>query len=378
MKAAILEDIQKLSIRDVPDPVPGPREVVLRVRATGICATDFHLFLGLSHYMFDRRGRKIPLREHPLILGHEFTGEVVEGGAEVNDLRPGDRVVCDQGRNCRSQGRWPVCDYCASGDSHQCLHYEELGITGPPGAMAEFISVPAVNCLKTSCQAPADHLALVEPLGCVLHACNRLERAGARFTLGGEERIRNILICGAGPAGLFFLQYLRRVRKFEGLVLVSDFREKALERVERFGGIPLPLAGADLAKHVEDLTDGGRVHLLIEACGDASVFEQIPKVLRKQGTILIFGNGHHGGDFGLLSNILFLEPTLVAACGASGGLGADGRPCVFSKALELVCSQTIQVAPYITHRYETLESVRLAFEADRLRSDYYKGVLKLV
>jgi L-iditol 2-dehydrogenase len=108
------------------------------------------------------------------------------------------------------------------------------------------------------------------------------------------------------------------------------------------------------------------------------VFEQIPKVLRKQGTVVIFGNGHHGGDFGLLSNILFLEPMLVAACGASGGFDADGRPRTFRKALELICSGTIQVAPYITHRYETLESVRQAFEEDHRRADYFKGVLKLV
>ena len=377
MKAAILEDIQKLAIRQVPDPVVGPHEVVLQVQTTGICATDFHLFMGFSHYMFDKLGRKISLRERPLILGHEFVGDVVETGMEVSNLHTGDCVVCDQGRNCRSQGRSPLCPYCVSGDSHQCLYYEEHGITGPPGAMAEFICVPAVNCVKATDATPSEHLALVEPLGCVLHACNRLERACARFSLGGREGIRNILICGAGPAGLFFLQYLRQVKKFEGPVLVSDFRENTLERVKQFKGTPLPLAGEDLAERVEELTGGERIHLLIEACGSAAVFEQIPKVLRKQGTVLIFGNGHQGGDFGLLSNILFLEPTLVAACGASGGFDADGRPHIFRRALELICSGTIQVAPYITHRYESFESVRQAFEKDYRRPEYFKGVLNL-
>jgi threonine dehydrogenase-like Zn-dependent dehydrogenase len=377
MKAAVLEDVRKLVVRQVPDPAVGPHEVVLRVRGAGICATDFHLYLGLSHYMFDETGRKTPLREHPLILGHEFAGDIVEVGREVSDLRRGDRVVCDQGRNCHSQGRFPLCPYCASGDSHQCLHYEEHGITGRPGAMAEFICIPAVNCVKAAEAIPFDHLALVEPLGCVLHACDRMERAGARFSLGGEDRIQNVLICGAGPAGLFFLQYLRQVRKFDGLVLVSDLRESTFERVEQFKGTPLPLTGEDLTKQVDELTHGERIHLLIEACGSAAVFEQVPKVLRKQGTAVIFGNGHHGGDFGLLSNILFLEPTLVAACGASGGFDTDGRPRVFRKALDLISSETIQVAPYITHRYTTLESVPQAFEVDRERADYFKGVLQL-
>jgi threonine dehydrogenase-like Zn-dependent dehydrogenase len=377
MKAAVLEDIQKLVIRQVPDPVVGPREAVLRVRSTGICATDFHLFMGFSHYMFDKLGRKISLREHPLILGHEFVGDVVATGTEVSNLRPGDRVVCDQGRNCRSQGRSSLCPYCVSGDSHQCLYYEEHGITGPPGAMADFICVPAVNCVKATDTTPSEYLALVEPLECVLHACNRMERACARFSLGGGERVRNILICGAGPAGLFFLQFLRQVRKFEGLVLVSDFRESTLERVKQFKGTPLPLTGEDLAERVDELTHGERIHLLIEASGSAAVFEQIPKVLRKRGTVLIFGNGHQGGDFGLLSNILFLEPMLVAACGASGGFDGDGRPQIFRKALELICSGTIQVAPYITNRYESFERVRQAFEEDHRRPEYFKGVLKL-
>lgn len=378
MKAAVLEDVQQLRICQVPDPQPGPQDVVLRVQAVGVCATDFHLFLGLSHYMFDAKGRRIPLTEHPLILGHEFTGEVVEIGAEVRDLAPGDRVVCDQGLNCRSQGRWPVCSYCASGDSHQCLYYQERGITGLPGGMAEFISMPAVNCLRVPEETSPEQAALVEPLGCVLHSCAKVEGARARFAFGSAEPIRNVLICGAGPAGLLFLQYLRKVKDFDGFVLVSDIRDSSLEFVKTFGGVPLNVKREDPVAMVEELTDGERIDLLIEACGSADVFEQIPKVLKKQGTVLIYGNGHKGGDFGLLSNILFLEPTLIAAVGASGGFDPDGRPQTHRRALELISSGRIQVSPIITHRYGALEEIHHAFEEDRRREDYVKGVLKLV
>ena len=133
MKAAVLEGVEKMVVRKVPDPAPLPNEVLLRVKAVGVCGTDLHLFRGHGNYHLDSRGRPIPLEEQPQILGHEFSGEVVEAGREVKDLRPGDRVLCDQGRNCHSQGKSPLCVYCRSGDSHQCEFYAEHGITGLPG-----------------------------------------------------------------------------------------------------------------------------------------------------------------------------------------------------------------------------------------------------
>ena len=206
MKAAVLEDVEKLVVRQVPDPELAPREVLIRVRAVGVCGTDLHLFRGHGNYNLDPRGRIIPLAEQPQILGHEFSGEIVEVGREVRDLKNGDRVLCDQGRNCISQQRSPLCSYCATGDSHQCEYYGEHGITGLPGALAEYIAMPAVNCIKLPDDMPIELGALVEPLGCVLHSGHRVERADQRYTFDGAERIKNVLICGAGPAGLLFLQ----------------------------------------------------------------------------------------------------------------------------------------------------------------------------
>src|SRR5579864_8634130 len=120
MKAAVLEDVGKMVVGKVPDPDLSPSEVLIKVRAVGVCGTDLHLFRGQGNYNLDARGRVIPLTEQPQILGHEFSGEVIETGREVKDLKVGDRVLCDQGRNCFSQGRWPLCSYCATGDSHQC------------------------------------------------------------------------------------------------------------------------------------------------------------------------------------------------------------------------------------------------------------------
>ncbi|HEV2247660.1 MAG TPA: zinc-binding dehydrogenase, partial [Terriglobia bacterium] len=198
-----------------------------------------------------------------------------------------------------------------------------------------------------------------------------------RYTLEGDERIKNILICGAGPAGIYFLQYLRNVLHFEGLVLVSDVREINLELVGKFGGTPINVAQVDLRKAVLDLTSGEMIHYLIDACGNSAIFEQMPGLIRKQATVLLYGHGHQGRDISLLANILFLEPVMVAAVGASGGFDPDGRPATYRRARELVNSRTIHALPLVTHRYRSLEEVPRAFGNDIQREDYIKGILAL-
>lgn len=377
MKALVLQDVEKLVVRDVPKPPLASTEVMLRVKAVGVCGTDLHIYKGHGNYNLDAQGRRVPFSEQPQILGHEFSGEIVEVGREVKDLKEGDRVLCDQGLNCISQGREPLCSYCATGNSHQCEHYSEHGITGLQGALAEYIAMPPANCLVLPAEMSMELGALVEPVGCVLHAMERAGQANARYTFDGDERIKNVLICGAGPAGLYFLQYLRNVVGFEGLILVSDIREKNLDLVRKFGGTPINVEKQDLRQVAQDLTHGEKIHFLIEACGHPVIFEQMPSLIRKQATVLLYGHGHKGRDIGLLANILFMEPIFVAPVGASGGFDPDGHPTTYRRARELVNSGTIQVAPLVTHRYRSLETIRHAFEQDFARQDYIKGVLTM-
>src|SRR5579859_268643 len=377
MKAAVLEDVGKMVVEKVPDPVLSPSEVLIQVRAVGVCGTDLHLFRGQGNYNLDARGHIIPLTEQPQILGHEFSGEVIETGQDVKDLKVGDRVLCDQGRNCFSQGRWSLCSYCASGDSHQCEFYREHGITGLPGALAEFIAIPAVNCMKLPDDVPAEIGALVEPLGCIVHSSARVDRADARYTFDGPSQIQNVLISGAGPAGLLFLQYLRNVKSFQGLVLISDLRQKNLDLAREFGGTPINVVEENLVEAVREKTHGERIHYLIESCGNSIIFEQIPGLIRKQATVLLYGHGHKGRDIGLWGNILFLEPTLVASVGASGGFDSDRRPATYRRALEMVSAGKIKVRQFVTHRYNALEEIHNAFEQDFERPEYIKGVLNL-
>src|SRR5258708_1521835 len=145
MRACVLCDVARMEVRDVPLPAPGPRDALVRVSSVGLCGTDIHIFAGHANYNTDAHGQPVPLGVEPQILGHEISGEVVEAGSDVRDLRPGDRVVVDQGVNCVSAARDQLCEYCRSGDSHQCEFYREHGITGLPGGLADYVAVPAVN-----------------------------------------------------------------------------------------------------------------------------------------------------------------------------------------------------------------------------------------
>src|SRR5205809_4727089 len=275
MKAAVLEGVEKMVVRKVVDPAPLPNEVLLRVKAVGVCGTDLHLFRGHGNYHLDSRGRPIPLEEQPQILGHEFSGEVVEAGREVKDLRPGDRVLCDQGRNCHSQGKSPLCVYCCTGDSHQCELYAEHGITGLPGGLAEFIAVPAVNAVHIRSELDMAEAALTEPLGCIIHSADAAARAQTRYHLNGAAtgpRVRSVLICGAGPAGLMFVQYLRRVLGYDGLLLVSEPNEQKRKLAARLcADQAIDPGDRDAVEAVQDYTSGKGVDCLIEALGAGQV-----------------------------------------------------------------------------------------------------------
>ena len=310
MKAAVLYDVGRLAVREVPTPRPGPHEVLLRVAAVGLCGTDWHIFAGHGNYHRDERGRPIPLAREPQILGHEIAGIVEATGADVHDLRPGDRVVVDQGRSCVSEGRSPACEYCASGDSHQCEQYQEHGITGLPGGLAEYLAIPAVNAARIEAAPDAATPALTEPLGCVVHASDVLLRTAARYELQGGKvgkggKVRHVLICGAGPAGLLWTQYLRNVLGFDEQLLVAEPNAAKRALAERFGAETIDPTAVDLVDAVLARTCGRRVELLVEATGSGTMLASIAPLVRKQATVLLYGHGHAGVDVSVLSQLQF-------------------------------------------------------------------------
>jgi L-iditol 2-dehydrogenase len=381
MRASVLYDVRRMEVRDVPRPTVGPHDVLVRTSAVGLCGTDLHIFSGEGNYNADQRGVPIPLAVEPQTLGHEFTGVVEEAGREVTDLSAGDRVVVDQGINCVSARRVALCEYCATGHSHQCEFYLEHGIKALPGALADYVAVPAVNAVRIDSDLDPTEAALVEPLGCITHSCDAVARtASARYTLGASEperRVRSVLVFGAGPAGLLFTQYLRAVLGFDGLLLVSDPNAHKRALAEAFGAETIDPRAVDVVEAVVEKTVGRRVEYAIDASGAGQIFAAIPGVIRTQGTVLLYGHGHGGVDLSVLNSVQFPEPTLVTTTGASGGFDADGRPSTYRRALRWIEEGRVKVAPLVTHRYRSLDDVPRALTEDYHAADFVKGVVTL-
>jgi L-iditol 2-dehydrogenase len=351
----------------------GPRDVLIRVGAVGICGTDLHIFHGFANYHRDQNGQPIPLTQAPQVLGHEFCGRVEAVGKDVKKCKPGDKVVADQVLNCHSKSRTPVCEYCETGDSHQCAFGEELGITGLPGAFAELVSVPEPNVVLLPPEVSLTKGAIIEPLACVLHASDRMERSRNRYDFEGRYRIRNVMITGAGPSGLLFLQYLRNIKRFDGQILVADLRASKLGLAEKLGGTPLDVRVGNLASEVKKRTKGEMIDYLIEASGAGPVFDIIPFVLRHQATFLFYGAGHAGRDVGCMTPFQVFETNVVTSAGASGGFDPDGTPVVYRRSMEYLRKGLIDAESLLSHLYADLSELQKAFTVDSTSEDFIKG-----
>lgn len=371
MKALVLHDVANLEVREVPDAVAGPRQVLVRPTTVGVCGTDFQIFDGKANYHTDAAGRQVPLSKSPQILGHEICGVVESAGAAVSGLERGTMVVVDQGWNCSSHGK-PLCEYCSTGDTHQCEFYQEHGITGIPGAMAELVAVPAVNVVVVPPGVPAQWAVLSEPLGCVLHAIDVARKMPLRYRLEDAE---TVLICGAGPAGLLFYQVLRNVFGYSGRLLVAEPNPRKRRLAQSWGATVIDPSAEDLVEAVLRHTHNRRADWVIEASGSAGVFVRIPGLTRKQATLVLYGHGHSGVDLSVLNNVQFTEPFLVAPTGASGDLDGEGRPTTYRRALDLIASGAVKVEPILTHTSRRLDDLPAIFARHRFEPDFVKGAL---
>jgi L-iditol 2-dehydrogenase len=377
MSANVLSAPRQMKVESIPFPVMGPRDALIKVSAVGLCGSDYHIYTGEANYNVDDRGIAIPLSDHPQILGHEVTGVIEAIGAEVTDLGIGDRVVIDQGLSCVSDAREHLCEYCASGFSHQCEWYREFGITGLPGGLAEFISVPAVNLLKITSDRPAIETVMTEPLACVLHALETVMSATSRYRFDARDpadRVRCALICGAGPAGLLFIQVLRKLYGYQGTLVVSEPDPAKRELARQFGAETIDPTTSDLVDEILTLTKGRRVEFFLDAAGVGIIFEQIPSLIRIQATVLMYAHGHGGIGMEAMNAVQFRVPTLLCPCGASGGFDDDGRPSIYRKSLQLIENGTIDVGSLVTHVESGLDSVATSFNETYGSPGYIKSV----
>jgi L-iditol 2-dehydrogenase len=327
MKAAMLYGVKDLRVEDVDVPEVGAGEVLVKIKAATTCGTDVKIY---------QRGYVEKIIKLPTIFGHEWAGEVVEVGEDLDWPKKGMRVRAGNSAPCLH------CNMCQKGKYNLCENMIWLW-----GAYAEYIKVPARTVLVNMQEIPShvsfEEAAITEPLACVLHG---VEEANVKL---GDT----VAVIGAGPIGLLHLLTVKKMGA-EKIVMI-DLVDERLNVAKELGADETINAGKENSvEKVQQLTGGYGADIVIEAIGSPVTWEQALRLARKGGTILEFGGCPPGTEIKLNTEMLHYGELTV--------LGAfHTTPLHFRKALNLISSRTVDVRPLVTKRMR-LEDIKQAFE----------------
>ncbi|MFH1877041.1 MAG: alcohol dehydrogenase catalytic domain-containing protein [Candidatus Omnitrophota bacterium] len=324
MKVAMYYSNSDVRIEEMPKPTVGAVELLLKVKASGICGSDV-----LEWYR---------IKKAPIVLGHEVTGEIVERGSAVKRYNIGDRVFVSHHVPCNS------CRYCLSGNHTVC---ETLHTTNYyPGGFSEYIRVPQINIERGTFLLPKnvsfEEGTFIEPLACVIR--------GQR--LAGLTKGQSILILGAGISGLLHLLVART--RTDACVAVTDINEYRLTMATKFGADAAINAKDDIAQHFRRINNDRLADVVIVCTSAVSAFAQAMRCVDRAGTILCFASTEPGIDVAVPVNDFWRKSIkIVHSYGAS--------PSDLNEALEILRDKEVSVAGLITHRL-SLPEVGLGFK----------------
>jgi L-iditol 2-dehydrogenase len=314
LKALLYTKPYTFEYTDVPDPMVGDDDILVRVRACGICGSDVHGHTGQT-------GRRLP----PLIMGHEAAGVVERTGRNVTDFAPGDRICFDSTVYCNR------CPACNQGQYNRCIQRQVLGVSIPEfkrhGAFAEFVAVPHWICARLPDHMSFVQAALLEPASIGTHAANRPPLC----------RGDTIVVIGAGTIGLFILQ-AARIRG-AGTVIAADVNEFRLDLARQIGtDVCLNPTKVDLLKEIHRTTAGRGADVVFEAVGFCETFRQAISLTRMGGWLVAVGNLEKEARFNL-QELVSRELTFTGSCASAG----EFRTCI-----DLIASGRIDVRPLIS------------------------------
>ncbi|HEY3522390.1 MAG TPA: alcohol dehydrogenase catalytic domain-containing protein [Candidatus Limnocylindrales bacterium] len=323
MKALVYEGPWQMPVHDVPAPQPRRGEVVVAIRASGICGSDVHGFVGST-------GR----RRAGIVMGHEAAGEVSAVGADVDGLRAGDRVALRSSLACGE------CDECRAGRSNACSKRLGLG-TDFDGAYAEAVAVPAALAVPLPDGVSYEQAAVIEPLAVALHA--------VELTPFGPDD--DVAIIGAGAIGLLALLAVRD--RGAARIVVTDRSRHRLALAHRLGAdVTIEAQKGDPAAAIREATDGEGAAALIEAVGIAPTVEQSLAAARTGAHVTWVGNAALTVQVPM-QDVVTRELTIR---------GAHGSSVEFDQAARLIASGRVDVRPLI-ERVAPLEDGPSIFRA---------------
>lgn len=316
MKALLLQEYKRLEVVDMPVPAIGPDDLLVRVKACGICGSDVHGWDGST-------GRRLP----PIVMGHEAAGVVEAVGSAVTDMAPGDRVTFDSTVSC---GR---CFFCQKGRINLCDNRQVLGVSTPEfrrhGAFAEFVTVPRRISYKLPEQLPFEHAALIEAVSVAVHAVNRTP-----VSLGDST-----VIVGSGMIGLLVVQAARLAGC--GTIIAVDLEDNKLDLARQLGAdVGLNPKHDDVPARVRKLTGGRGADIAFDVVGATAPIKTAMASLRKGGSLTLVGN--------ITPDIeLPLQPAVTREITLYGSCASNGE---YPECIDLLARGAIKVDPIISAR----------------------------
>lgn len=327
MKAAFVKDSSSVVVEDVENPILGTGDVLVKMHACGICGSDLEKVFGKYSQPSTR-------------LGHEPSGTIEKVGENVTDFKKGDRVFVHHHVPCYS------CHFCLHGNETMCKKYSETNLS-PCGLAEEFI-VPQWNVnhggiLKIPDSMSFEEAAMIEPLACCIRAWDKFS-----FQKGDSTAI-----FGVGATGMMHVM-LSIIHEFDKIFCI-DVNEFRLDFARKFNITDaIKSSVPDIKQKILDQTDNRGVDVAIVATGSLQALSSAIDLVRKGGTVVMFGVPSKGAMINLnMSGIYSKEITMISSYAASD---SDTKA-----ALELIQSSKIDVKKLITHRYNIKDSPK-AFE----------------
>ena len=342
MKALVYTKPYRFEYGEFPDPDVKQDDVLIRVKACGICGSDVHGYTGET-------GRRIP----PLIMGHEGSGIIEEVGANVRNLNRGDRVCFDSTVYCNR------CEACKRGNYNRCENRQVLGVSTPSsrrdGAFAEFVAVPWWIVSRIPDDLPFHDATLVEPLSVGVHAANRAPTS--------EDK--TAVVIGAGMIGNFIIQAIRL--KGANKLIASDIKDFRLGIAKESGAdVVVNARKEDLKRTVLEETNNHGADVVFEVVGKGDTFQQAVEITRMGGHVTVVGLQEKTVSLNV-QDLVSKEITLDGSYASAG----EYRECI-----GLLSSGKINVAPLITDVLPLSEG-QLAFDRlHRGKEDQFKIILE--
>ena len=293
MKALELVAASTFDLVEKPIPEPGPDDLLVKVKACGICGSDIHGMDGSS-------GRRIP----PIVMGHEASGLVERCGPAIADWSVGDRVTFDSTIYCGE------CGYCRSGHVNLCENREVLGVSTPefrrPGAFADYVVVPGRICHRVPAGVSFEEAAFAEPVSVALHAVNR----------AGIQPGHSAVVVGAGLIGLLVIQGLKRAGC--GEIIAVDLDEQRLDLALKLGATYAIRPGnPDVPGTVQDLLASDGADVVMEVVGINTTVKLAVNCARKGGRVCLVGNLAPEVEFPLQA-VVTRELDVLGSCAING------------------------------------------------------------